>query len=98
MKMTTLKDKMNGPGAARRAKVDARAAELIAEEMSLRDLRQAHDLTQERMSEVLGIGQEGISRPERRTDLLLSTPRDYINAIGGKLRLIAEFQTGLRLH
>jgi DNA-binding XRE family transcriptional regulator len=89
--MTTLKMKMDRLSPARRAKVEARAAELIAEEMSLRDLRQAHELTQERMSEVLGIGQEGISRLEKRTDLLLSTLRSYIKAMGGELRLIAEF-------
>jgi transcriptional regulator with XRE-family HTH domain len=89
--MITLKDKMKALSATRRARVDARATALIAEEMSLRDLRRAHELTQERMSQVLGIGQESVSRLEKRTDLLLSTLRDYVNAMGGDLRLIAEF-------
>ena len=57
----TLKDRLNKLPSARRAKVDARAAELLAEEMSLRDLRKARELTQEHMAELLGIGQEGIS-------------------------------------
>ena len=54
---------------ARRRKIESRAAQLIAEEMSLRDLRQALKLTQECMAETLGIGQEGVSRLEKRSDL-----------------------------
>lgn len=88
---TTLKDKMRSLDPRRRAKVEARAAELIAEEMSLRDLRRARAKTQESLAKELGIGQEGISRLEKRTDLLLSTLRTYVEAMGGKLRLIAEF-------
>jgi len=88
---TTLKDKIKRLPARRRKKVEARAAELIAEEMSLRDLRKAHELTQSRMAEALGMGQDGISRIEQRSDLLLSTLRSYVEAMGGQLRLIAEF-------
>ena len=73
----TLKERLNKLPAARRAKVDARAAELLAEEMSLKDLRKARELTQEHMAELLGIGQEGISRLEKRSDLLISTLRNY---------------------
>jgi len=88
---TKLKHKMASLDAARRERVEARAAELIAEEMSLRDLRRAHALTQESMAKSLGIGQEGVSRLERRSDLLISTLRGYVEAMGGKLRLVAEF-------
>jgi transcriptional regulator with XRE-family HTH domain len=66
-------------------------AELIAEEKTLRDLRQALSLTQERMAETLGIGQESISRLEKRSDLLISTLGSYVKAMGGELRLVAEF-------
>jgi transcriptional regulator with XRE-family HTH domain len=88
---TRLKDKMKKVGADRRRKIDARAAELIAEELSLRDLRRAYELTQQRMAEFLGVGQEGVSRLEKRSDLLISTLRSYVEAMGGRLRLIAEF-------
>ena len=74
-----------------RARVEARATELIEEELTLRDLRQAQHLTQERMAELLGVEQENVSRIERRADLLLSTLASYVAAMGGKLRLIAEF-------
>jgi DNA-binding transcriptional regulator YiaG len=75
----------------RRKKISARAKELLAEEMTLCELRKAHKLTQERLAESLGIGQEQISRLEQRSDLLLSTLRSYIEAMGGKLTIVAEF-------
>jgi DNA-binding XRE family transcriptional regulator len=74
-----------------RAQVEARTALLIEEELTLRDLRQAQHLTQERMAELMGVRQENISRLERRADLLLSTLSSYVAAMGGKLRLMAEF-------
>lgn len=76
---------------ARRRKIAAREAALIAEERSLQELRQAHKLTQKRMAEVLGIGQDSVSRLEQRSDLLISTLRNYVEAMGGKLSLVAEF-------
>ncbi len=74
-----------------RAHVEARAAELVEEELTLRDLRHAQHLTQERMAELMGVEQENVSRLERRADLLLSTLSSYVAAMGGKLRLVAEF-------
>lgn len=75
----------------RRRKIAARAAMLIAEERSLQELRQAHKLTQRRMAQALGIGQDSVSRLEQRSDLLISTLRGYVEALGGRLSLIAEF-------
>lgn len=88
---TTLTAKISKLPAARRKRVEARAAELIADELSLRALRQALQLTQERLAEALGIGQDGVSRLERRSDLLISTLRDYVESMGGTLSLVAEF-------
>jgi transcriptional regulator with XRE-family HTH domain len=48
-------------------------------------------LTQERIAQILGIGQDSVSRLEKRTDLHLSTLNNYINAMGGSLKLVAEF-------
>jgi len=76
---------------ARRKKVEARAAQLIAEEMTLRELRHARKLTQVRMAKTLGITQDSVSRLEKRSDLLLSTLRKTVQAMGGKLSLVAEF-------
>ena len=88
---TTLKTVMDRLPAERRQRVEARAGELLAEELTLRDLRKAHDLTQKRMAELLDIGQDGVSRLEQRSDLLLSTLRSYVDAMGGTLELVARF-------
>jgi transcriptional regulator with XRE-family HTH domain len=77
--------------AGQRKKVEARAAQLIAEEMTLRQLRQACRLTQQKVAKSLRIGQEGVSKIERRSDLLISTLRDYVQAMGGQLSLVVEF-------
>ncbi len=74
-----------------RKKVAARAAELVAEEMSLRQLRKARKLTQARVAKVLGVTQDSISRLEKRSDLLLSTLRKTVKAMGGEVRIVAEF-------
>ena len=84
-------EKIKKLGVAQRKKVETRAAELIAEEMTLRDLRKARELTQARMAEQLGITQDGVSRLEKRSDLLLSTLRKTVEAMGGSLSLVAEF-------
>ena len=76
---------------AQRKKVEARAAQLIAEEMTLRELRHARKLTQVRMAKTLGITQDSVSRLEKRSDLLLSTLRKTVEAMGGSLSLVAEF-------
>ena len=89
--MTTLTERMDKLPEARRQRVVERAQTLIAEEMSLRDLRKARERTQTRVAEELGINQENVSRIEKRTDLLISTLSGYVEAMGGRLRLVAEF-------
>jgi hypothetical protein len=90
--MTTLRDKMAQLPARRRARVEARAQQLIAEEISLQALRKAHRKTQEKVAAELGIGQDSVSRLEQRSDMLLSTLREYVAAIGGSVRLLVEFK------
>jgi transcriptional regulator with XRE-family HTH domain len=80
----------------RRAKVLARGRQLIAEEMALQQVRKARKLTQERMAELLNIGQDSVSRIENRSDLLLSTLRSYVEAMGGSMKLVVEFPDGAR--
>ena len=76
---------------AERKKVEDRAAEMIAEEMSLRDLRKARKLTQARIAKKLRITQDSVSRLEKRSDLLLSTLRKTVKAMGGDVRIVVEF-------
>jgi DNA-binding XRE family transcriptional regulator len=74
----------------RRRKIELRAAELIAEELNLREVRRLRKLTQAKLSKKLKIGQEGVSRIEKRTDLYISTLRSYVEGVGGKLKLVVE--------
>lgn len=71
----------------RRAVVEHRAAELA----TLKDLRQAMQKTQVDLAASLHIGQDSVSRLEKRSDMLLSTLRGYIEAMGGKLEIVARF-------
>jgi len=86
-----VNDRIKKLSPARRKKVGARAAQLIAEEMTLQELRKARKLTQVRMAKSLGITQDSVSRLEKRSDLLLSTLRKTVEAMGGSLCLVAEF-------
>ena len=91
MHITTLREEIEALPEDRRKRVEELAAALIAEEMTLRDLRKARNQTQARVAEKLGINQENVSRIEQRSDLLLSTLSGYVEAMGGKLNLVAEF-------
>jgi DNA-binding XRE family transcriptional regulator len=88
---TNVNDIVKKLSPAQRRKVEARAAQLIAEEMTLRELRKARKLTQVRMARQLGITQDSVSRLEKRSDLLLSTLRKTVEAMGGNLSLVVEF-------
>jgi DNA-binding XRE family transcriptional regulator len=82
-----LDDVMATLPSERRAKIERRALELA----SLKDLRQAVEKTQVDLAQALGVGQDTISRLEQRSDMLLSTLRRYIEGMGGKLELVAQF-------
>lgn len=73
--------------AKRRATIETRAAKLA----TLKDLRQAVEKTQVELAAALGVGQDTISRLEKRSDMLLSTLRHYVEAMGGTLELVAQF-------
>ena len=73
-----------------RQRIEAGAERLKAQEKTLRELRQAQRLTQQHMAKKLGVKQHSISRLEQRTDMLLSTLRDYIEEMGGQLEIIAR--------
>jgi transcriptional regulator with XRE-family HTH domain len=86
-----LNEKIAELPTARREKVEARAAELIAEEMSLRELRRAMGKTQAKVAADLGVGQDSVARYEQRTDMLISTLSEFIHKVGGTLELTARF-------
>ena len=89
--MKTHDEYMQRLSPARRAKVEARAKELMSEEMPLRELRKARELSQDTLAELLGWRQGDLSKFERRADAYLSTIRRYVVALGGTLDLVATF-------
>lgn len=86
-----IEDAIAGLNPERRPRIEERAAKLIAEEMTLRELRKARELTQASIARELGISQDAVSRLEQRSDLLLSTLRKTVEAMGGSLSLVARF-------
>jgi DNA-binding XRE family transcriptional regulator len=88
---TSLTEKMAALAPERQERIKAETARLQAEYMTMQDLRRAREMTQVRMAEILGKSQVTIAQLEKRTDVLLSTLRSYIEAMGGHLELVVRF-------
>ena len=78
---------------AAREKADGMARQMLAE-MPLNELRQARGLSQKMLAEVLHVQQPAIAKIEKRTDMYISTLRSHIEAMGGKLEVVARFPDG----
>ncbi|GAB1540413.1 hypothetical protein NUACC21_30820 [Scytonema sp. NUACC21] len=74
----------------RKQRIQARAEQLETEYLTLQELRKAAGLTQAEISRSLRMPQSNVSRLERESDMLLSTLRNYIDAIGGNLTIVVE--------
>jgi predicted XRE-type DNA-binding protein len=77
----------------RRARNDKAIKEAIAA-MPLDKMRKARNMTQVAVAEKLHVDQASVSKLENRTDIYLSTLREYVEALGGELVLRAEFPEG----
>jgi DNA-binding transcriptional regulator YiaG len=84
---------------------EARLAEIRAEtlrevtDLNLKAIRELAGVSQVELAGRMGTGQSEISRAEQRDDHLLSTLRDYVEALGGELEVIAHFgDKTVRLH
>jgi DNA-binding transcriptional regulator YiaG len=66
----------------------------LLSEMPLHELRRARALSQAKIAKTLHVNQAAISKMERRTDMYISTLRDYIRAMGGELEIVAIFPEG----
>src|SRR4051812_48034091 len=86
----TLREKMS-PEAQERAR---QKAEELIEELPLNELRAARKLTQEKLAKNLHVKQAAVSKLERRTDMYVSTLREFISAMGGELEITARFPDG----
>ena len=67
-------------------------AATVKDHASLRQLRRQRRFTQKQVATGMGTEQDRVSRLERRADLRISTLKEYVAALGGTLKLVAEFQ------
>ena len=74
----------------RRERVEDRVQGMLVE-MALHELRQSRQLTQCQLAENLKVNQAAISKMEGQSDMYLSTLRRLVGAMGGKLKLVAQF-------
>ncbi len=74
-----------------RRKIEERAQELIAEELTRRALRKARQQAKAHLAKELSVGRDDVSRIEERSDLLLTTMIGCVEAMGGRLSLVAAF-------
>ncbi len=86
----TLRQKMSPDVRARSRALAAR----YRSEMALDELREAREMTQVHLAKVLGVNQAAVSKLERRADMYVSTLQDFVKAMGGELRITAQFPEG----
>ena len=77
----------------RRQRIEAMKSELLAE-MPLHELRRARALAQRDLAESLNVNQPAVAKLEQRANVYVSSLRSYIEAVGGRLKIIAEFPEG----
>jgi predicted transcriptional regulator len=85
-----LRKKMSPESRARSKKY----AEEMLREINLQELRKAVALTQQQLAETLEINQAAISKMENQSDMYISTLRRILEAMGGSLKIVAEFPGG----
>jgi len=78
---------------AARKKAAAKTKSLL-DAMPLQELRHARNLSQEQLAQTLSVKQAAVSKIEKRTDMYISTLRNFIKAMGGNLEIIAKFPDG----
>lgn len=86
-KWSDLRAKMTPAQQAR----SAAKAEGMLVQLQLTELRQARSKTQVEVAQAMDTQQAAVSKLERREDMYLSTLREYVEALGGELKLVASF-------
>ncbi len=77
-----------------KARHDAVLAEINSRQATLRRLREARALTQSTVADLLDMDQSEVSRLERRSDMLLSTLKRFVQATGGELHIVVSYPDG----
>jgi len=77
-----------------KARYDAVLAEINSRQATLRRLREARALTQSTLADLLDMDQSEVSRLERRSDMLLSTLKRFVQATGGEMHIVVSYPDG----
>jgi len=85
-----LKDQMSPE---RRLKIEERAQDVLIN-MALQEIRKNRQLTQQDLAELLDVNQAALSKMENQDDMRVSTLRRLLAAMGGNLKIVAQFPEG----
>jgi len=85
---------LGGANAGRTASAHRGKTQRLIDEMPLKALRRALNLTQQQVAASLGINQVAVSKMEGHTNLYVSTLRRFVEAMGGELHIVAHFPPG----
>lgn len=77
-----------------KARYDSVLAEINGRQATLRRLREARALTQSTVGDLLQMDQSEVSRLERRSDMLLSTLKRFVEATGGEMHIVVNYPDG----
>jgi predicted XRE-type DNA-binding protein len=84
-----VKAKLNTPP-ERKAKAKA-ATDAYVRGYRLAEMRRHQNLTQVEVAQLMGVDQSRVSRIERGENIELATLRAYIEALGGHVKVVADF-------
>ena len=86
----SFKDLVNQLPVERLENIENRAQGMLLE-MALQEIRQNRHLTQQQMASDLKLNQAALSKMENQSDIHVSTVRKIVTAMGGHLKLVAQF-------
>lgn len=84
----TLEDVMASLPADQLAEIEVRYQEMLREIEGLAELRRLAGKAQADVARALDIKQPSISKIEHQADMYISTLRDYVEALGGRLDIV----------
>lgn len=69
-------------------------AQAILMSMALQEIRKTRHLSQQDLAKILKVNQAALSKMEKQADMRVSTLRKLLSAMGGNLKIVAEFPDG----
>jgi predicted transcriptional regulator len=93
MKQKALRPASKPQGAA--SPVAGASHHRFSAELPLHELRQTKALSQVTLARSMHVHQAAISKMEHRSDMYVSTLREYVRALGGDLEIVARFPDGV---